>query len=1086
MTSITKPPGPGAHHHHHSAPRSLSAARGQWTAFLDRCLVTRLDLDEFEAYVPLLQAKHPLPADAIADIFLRPSPRSRDCLDSRVHGYLQALLDLRYIDTPAILKALYKYSTSHTQSAPEHEHQHQHDDAGGEAGAGAQGQRPHKEGGADGDSGGAQADGGEALRWRSSYGAEEVIFYRLTKAVAQGTGIRSAQDGVAVALVMARWMTLFTAAAAAFAEDVMGALHSSQSQRDEMEAARAAFVMLLLGVCENQIVLEALSKPMAKDARKALSESLATFVPSIMQGASQIAARLELFRTDTLASFEPASKKEAANTEIDELLDSTMGLDNFAVADLHIENSRAGLYIYLNASLVGRPLIDDNAIYNYLHNRYQGDIQTTAIDLILASFDVLANAVFRNEGQKAAHLLRSYLINKVPLILASFAASASPVYPFNPEYCITEALSQVDTNAFPTLSSMFDDTNNNNTFTDSVRQDFCFACCLHGLVPETSIETLLGEITYQTLPAGGRYVKEDLVQQCLADHDRMLQLVGELDNMDGNVGAVCQALTEMLGRLCANKETMSLKALCSHLARKPLSLDVLLLFDKPGTILHPLCDLLDNWRYDEDQGEYQPVYEEFGSILLLLLAFVYRYNLSIADLGARAPDSFVAKLLSKGHLGRPLDDLSDQEKGHLDGWIHGLFDTDAGGLGDELMSSCPPQDFYLLIPALFHNIVLAFSTGYLVEESLKGGVEYLVDTFLLPSLVTAIMYLSNCLWADPPDEQKAIVRILQLILLPNQISNEASTMLSSLLNIVAKPLEHSLRMYQRQDPKSQEVEPLLRALKENLKLSRRTGSADHNELEAWTSTANGGLTASIRHTIQGLVQWSLHPGMNIMPTSYTHRQILVGLKILGAKRLLRIILEEVKQQTEAGSGGVAYDVGTALVCAPDVANDPTAASPPSLLDDGSAQSPPAPAQRRLSLREALKFEAEEWKKIQKASPVMAETVVRLYRRVEAQMVQTHHPPHVHHHQAGPGDMLQGADLSGLDGTNLGDAIAAAAAAGGAEAGDAMAIDAHGMDLGLGAGSAAGSTGGLDLGGDQDMFSGLGSLDGWEGMGMDIG
>lgn len=163
--------------------------------------------------------------------------------------------------------------------------------------------------------------------------------------------------------------------------------------------------------------------------------------------------------------------------------------------------------------------------------------------------------------------------------------------------------------------------------------------------------------------------------------------------------------------------------LCSQLARKPLSLDVLLLFDKPAAILHPLCELLDNWRYDEDQGEYQPVYEEFGSILLLLLAFAYRYNLSAADMGIRSPDSFVAKLLSGPYLNRPLEDLSDQEKGHLDGWIHGLFDTDAGGLGDELMSSCPPQEFYLLLPTLFHQTVLAFSTNYLTEESLKGGVE---------------------------------------------------------------------------------------------------------------------------------------------------------------------------------------------------------------------------------------------------------------------------------------------------------------------------------------------------------------------------
>lgn len=168
---------------------------------------------------------------------------------------------------------------------------------------------------------------------------------------------------------------------------------------------------------------------------------------------------------------------------------------------------------------------------------------------------------------------------------------------------------------------------------------------------------------------------------------------------------------------------MTLKQLCSQLAAKPLSLDVLLLFDKPQKILQPLCELLDNWAgYEEDQGEYQPVYEEFGSILLLLLAFVYRYNLSPADLGLRSPDSFLAKLLGGGNKYRPLEELDEQEKAHLNGWIHGLFDT-AGGLGDDLMASCPPQDFYLLIPTLFQQIVVALSAGYLADDVLKGGLE---------------------------------------------------------------------------------------------------------------------------------------------------------------------------------------------------------------------------------------------------------------------------------------------------------------------------------------------------------------------------
>lgn len=171
---------------------------------------------------------------------------------------------------------------------------------------------------------------------------------------------------------------------------------------------------------------------------------------------------------------------------------------------------------------------------------------------------------------------------------------------------------------------------------------------------------------------------------------------------------------------------MSLKQWCGQLARKPQSLDILLLFNRPETVLQPVCELLDNWRYDEDregQGEYQPVYEEFSSILLYLLALAYRYGLSAADLRIRSPDSFVGKLLSKTHHARRLDDLSEQEKAQVGGWLHGLFDSDVSGLGDELMSSCSPQEYYLLIPTLFEQIILAFSLGHLSEEMLKGGLE---------------------------------------------------------------------------------------------------------------------------------------------------------------------------------------------------------------------------------------------------------------------------------------------------------------------------------------------------------------------------
>lgn len=74
--------------------------------------------------------------------------------------------------------------------------------------------------------------------------------------------------------------------------------------------------------------------------------SLVNFVPTL-QNAS-IAERLELFRS-TIASFEPSDKTKDATKGIDELLDSAVGHESVMLPELHIVNSRAGLYIYLNA-----------------------------------------------------------------------------------------------------------------------------------------------------------------------------------------------------------------------------------------------------------------------------------------------------------------------------------------------------------------------------------------------------------------------------------------------------------------------------------------------------------------------------------------------------------------------------------------------------------------------------------------------------------------------------------------------------------------------------------------------------------------
>lgn len=240
-------------------------------------------------------------------------------------------------------------------------------------------------------------------------------------------------------------------------------------------------------------------------------------------------------------------------------------------------------------------------------------------ELITATFDVLSNAMYRNESPRNMFVFRSFLVNKLPPFITGISATSMDPIPV--EMCISHALSRVDPNAFPSFSQMFE-MQGNNVLSD-VRQEFLFACALHGLIPESSIERLLGENPMQTLPAGGRYTKNNVAKQILSNQVAADRLIAEIELMDGNAGAVVAAVThvcrtpehvfffpklpsdslsQVIQLLCEQKETVTLKGICNSLSRRPQVLDTMLLFRSPKSILRPLCTLLDHWKWDEDQG----------------------------------------------------------------------------------------------------------------------------------------------------------------------------------------------------------------------------------------------------------------------------------------------------------------------------------------------------------------------------------------------------------------------------------------------------------------------------------------------------
>ncbi|KAF2845791.1 mediator of RNA polymeras-like protein II transcription subunit 5 [Plenodomus tracheiphilus IPT5] len=917
----------------------MESMEKDWKLCLDGCLDRRIPKNVFAAVVAQLHAKSPLPGRRIAALLLRPRSAGACSVDPRIIVYAEQLLESRIINAADVLISLFRYSKDRLPKT---------------------------------------AESPKEAPWHSPPELEENIFHRLHKAFAAEERPINSAEGISTLTIVARWMQ---ALVTSHTSDTMIQAMSGIQQQPQQQSVnvRDGLAMLVVGIVENSRILQILNHAKGEGLRKNFTQSLSSFVSFLSHNSAgsqislQLANRIEISQKQ----HEFYVKIPTVNGGATE--DSSLGVASLqleATMDLPVINTRAGLYIFLNSLLVARPLTDDYTIMSYLHSRYKLEPQSMAmaVDLITASFDVLANAMYRSEPASTMFCLKSFLVNKVPILLAQLSAS---IFPMTLEMCITQALSHVDPNAFPAFSQGFDDMMGNNSSLSDVRQDFLNACALHSLLPTAAVERLLGETPMQG-PPETRFDKKQLLDQCKSNFEKVGTYIDELDNLDGNAGAIVGAVTEFISHLCETQMTMYLKQISCMIFKKPQAMDVMLQFTSPASILRPISQFLDDWHYDSDQGEYQPVYDEFGAILVLIMAFVHRYDLTYRDLDI-ANNSFIAKIMERGHHSLSPDEMTEEQSRSLGIWLKGLYEHDKEGLSNDVFASCRPQDFYLIVPTLFNQTVLACSQGVLTFESVKSGLEYLGETFLLPSLIGGLRWLASYALLQTHKDLDAIMRIFKELMLSATSSGDAQAMHSAIIAMVSSHLETTFRTLQRRDPTRATIEPLLQAIKTNANFERST-YATVKELEQWTNAPYSTLHTALGHTVQQLSHWGSTAAMQPNPPSYTHLQIYATIRMLGAYKTLRAIIEAVTAQTNAGYGSAALDVGMSIICAPTVEDSPIP------VDwAGSPIVAPPPQRTRMNLREMLKQEFDTAASLVATDTLTAETIVRLQRRVEAQL-----------------------------------------------------------------------------------------------------
>ncbi|MCJ1311722.1 mediator complex subunit [Agyrium rufum] len=571
-------------------------------------------------------------------------------------------------------------------------------------------------------------------------------------------------------------------------------------------------------------------------------------------------------------------------------------------------HTRAALFIYLNAVLCSRPLGDDARLFDYLDARSNGDVASLITDLITAAFDVLANAINRNETPQNINIIRSFLSNKLPTLLLPY--SALLFEPVTTEVCITQALNRMDSSAYVSYTQMVDLLGSSGMLADA-RSEFLFACALHRLIPEESIEGILGDVPMQSMPESGKYSKEALRQQCLENPSRAETLVSELENMEGNAPEIAGALIKLIHE----------------------------------------C-------------------------------------LEISDM-ALEPASYLADFFRRGSHAYDPQSLSDIEQSRLGGWIENLYGSE--GISDEFMSTCSPKSFHLIAATLYEQSFLACSSGRLGVETLKEGFEYLLKPILLSSLFTGLAWFSSHMLSAT--SAKASINLdvlftaLTSLINPPSISQESSLLHATILSTTSPTLETALIHMQRIYPRRPDIEPLLKTIR-SVSKRQRTLHVTHEEVEAWSSFSGGGLTSAVRNTVSSLINWcSTTDGSSVAP-NYTHHQLLLATRLLGARTVLASLIDELIKQEEQNkatlkgavptgptSTDIALDVITTLIIAPTITDTSSTVVTNNHADDSSGG-------RRFSLRYSLSILNTEAYLLSKKFPQRSAIIVRLARHVQ--------------------------------------------------------------------------------------------------------
>ncbi|ODQ63788.1 mediator complex, subunit Med5 [Nadsonia fulvescens var. elongata DSM 6958] len=443
--------------------------------------------------------------------------------------------------------------------------------------------------------------------------------------------------------------------------------------------------------------------------------------------------------------------------------------------------------------------------------------QKLVSDLIMTSFDCLVISLSRKDPAKYHNLWRAFIIKKLPDLIRSILHTNNQ----HSEQVITQPIHSLDS---CTVSLLRTNGDNNGDALDEmfssfpatssdIRHEFLKACIALKLISTKAYYHTLGEdaavdedFTAIEIDDGTNYtmidesngsglvipISEFVTSICQENFEfigledsKIWKLIVSFETMEGPKQAnISKSLLDLWKQMISSEDWRLVRYFSQSLCLNISSLDALVLHIPPAQFLNPLLEVVESWVDDEDEMNFQDTYTDFGCMLLFITTLYQRYNLTIPRT-AKQP-SFVYNML---HDSVDVNTLATQASDYLGGWITALFD--AGGISDDLMRSATIKDCYKLVPVIFQQAIMASEKGLLDTDTLKGGLEYFLQPFLLGTLISTFRWLSSYLWLST--DVTVALRIIQSLVLTSELTNDISPIHKMVLAVSADDIYFALK-----------------------------------------------------------------------------------------------------------------------------------------------------------------------------------------------------------------------------------------------------------------------------------------------------